>query len=336
MNDRPIFLLGAHKSGTTLLRSIFDGHPDLFVVPFESHFFQNCCFWVDYDYRREQPRKVSRETIINRFGDRLRHLNNTDDRLGDSPANFTIEVSRFLEVFGRFSSEMNNRERFTLLMEGYHQALYDRPLPENKRIVEKSVEHAEFALFLQQMFPQARFIHIVRNPYANIVSLRKAKVLQSGFPLVFRMLNSLYNNYYHLYRNRQLIDDYYLVRYEDLLSDPQEEINKMVEFLDLRFDKSLLEPTKFGAPWSGNSATGRDLSGFDQSRIDSWKREISAMEILLLNRLFDYPFEEFGYQKLPDPPMRRFLEKVNGEGIRRYLVNRLWLAYLSYNPGNEI
>ena len=35
----PIFLLGSHKSGTSLLRSLLDGHPDLDVLPREAHFF---------------------------------------------------------------------------------------------------------------------------------------------------------------------------------------------------------------------------------------------------------------------------------------------------------
>ena len=38
-NISPIFILGCTKSGTTLLRNLFDGHPDLFIIPFETHFF---------------------------------------------------------------------------------------------------------------------------------------------------------------------------------------------------------------------------------------------------------------------------------------------------------
>lgn len=336
MNDEPIFLLGAHKSGTTLLRGVFDGHPDLFVLPFESHYFQNMCYWVDYNLRRQRPETLSTAEIISRFSDRLQHLNETQDRFGDTPRNFEINIERFLEVFGTFSEQLDERERFELLMQAYYHALYGESLPDHKRIVEKSVEHAEFAPFLRQMFPKARFIHIVRNPYANIVSLRKAKIKQFGFPLVSRMLESFYNSYYHLYRNQRLIENYHIVKYEELLKEPEKKITEMARFLNLNVEESMMEPTKFGDPWSGNSSTGDELSGFDTSRINSWETEISPMETLFLNRLFDYPFKEFGYSKRSGTSISDFLKPLKHEGIKRWLANRLYLIYLSYNPGNQI
>ena len=85
MNEHPIFLVGAHKSGTSLLRSILDGHPELFTVPFESHYFQNMHYWVDCNYRMERPKKLTKEQLIERFVARLKHLNQADDTIGDLP-----------------------------------------------------------------------------------------------------------------------------------------------------------------------------------------------------------------------------------------------------------
>ncbi|MDZ7690392.1 MAG: sulfotransferase [Balneolaceae bacterium] len=126
MNEEPIFILGAHKSGTTLLRSIFDGHPALFVIPFESHFFQNLCYWIDYDYRKEQPRTLTDQEIINRFRERLRHLNETEDKLGDTPESFEIDLPRFMRTFGQFSTSMTQKEQFELFAESVHQSLLRR------------------------------------------------------------------------------------------------------------------------------------------------------------------------------------------------------------------
>ncbi|MDZ7690391.1 MAG: sulfotransferase [Balneolaceae bacterium] len=204
------------------------------------------------------------------------------------------------------------------------------------KVVEKSVEHAEFAPLLHKMFPLARFVHIVRNPYGNIVSLRKAKTIQSKFPLVFRMLDSLYNNYYHLYRNRQLIDDYYIIRYEDLLSNPEQHIEKLTQFLELPMHEALLQPTKLGKSVERQQLHG---AGFLRVRCKP-NRQLEGvhhpMEALFINRHLSYPFEAFGYTKLPDPSIKDFLKPAKNEGIKRYLINRLYLAYLSYNPGKEL
>ncbi len=51
MEDRPIFIFGCAKSGTKLMRNLFDWYAELFVVTFESHFFQNTGRGIDY-YRR--------------------------------------------------------------------------------------------------------------------------------------------------------------------------------------------------------------------------------------------------------------------------------------------
>ena len=42
--EKPIFISGFNKSGTTLLLSLLDYHPELVVIPEEFHYFQNVYF----------------------------------------------------------------------------------------------------------------------------------------------------------------------------------------------------------------------------------------------------------------------------------------------------
>ena len=57
MSKAPIFILGSHKSGTSLLRSLLDGHPELYVIPFETHFMASLGRWIKYSYRKQAPLK---------------------------------------------------------------------------------------------------------------------------------------------------------------------------------------------------------------------------------------------------------------------------------------
>jgi hypothetical protein len=58
-NQHPIFIAGTHKSGTSLIRSLFDGHSNIYSIPMETHYFQLNKFWVDNEYRKQNPIKLN-------------------------------------------------------------------------------------------------------------------------------------------------------------------------------------------------------------------------------------------------------------------------------------
>lgn len=326
MNQEPIFLLGAHKSGTSLLRSIFDGHSQLFTIPIETHYFENVHYWVDYEYRRSRPRKIKRDTIIENLCSWI-HLSNTkESQFTDSVTKGLFDEEKFREYISSISAEDGDKERIEKYFEAICYSLNGKKVADNIRIVEKSVENAEFALELLQMFPQARFIHIVRNPYANIVSLRKFKMPGFGFPLMPRIIRSLYNSFYHLYRNRRLIRNYFIIRYEDLVVSPEVQINKMCEFLELPFQDILLTPTLMGKTWEGNSTTGQVYRGFVSKNLDRWKSEILPMEAEYINKLFPFVLKDYQYGSFRSGGS--FWKRCKGEPLKRYFYNRLYKFYL--------
>ncbi len=167
----PIFILGAHKSGTSLLRSLLDGHPDLFVIPLETHVFQAAGYWVDYSLSSERPQSKSFDEIKQAYRDVVSLYNSDTNQVADANLVNRIDIEAFQRTM------QPPVEDFKGLIELYFKAiytsLYRENMPPGKRVVEKSVENAEFAVDLQKLFPDAKFVHIMRNPYANIVALRR-------------------------------------------------------------------------------------------------------------------------------------------------------------------
>ena len=97
---------------------------------------------------------------------------------------------------------------------------------------------------LLDIFPQAKFIHIVRDPYVvypSTVNLFKAFSLVHGLQRpTFQGLNeNVLSTYVDLYRKldegRELVDParFYELRYEDLIADPEGHLRNMYEHLDL-------------------------------------------------------------------------------------------------------
>ncbi|MBN2011162.1 sulfotransferase [candidate division KSB1 bacterium] len=326
MNKRPIFLLGAHKSGTSLLRSLFDGHSQLFALPLETHFFENMHYWVDYEYRRQRPASLNRDEIIESFCKWIHHSNSSSDKYADSVAEGIFDEAKFRNHFSTIKTDDNDTNRMGIYFEAIYNAVYGHvPLP-TIRMVEKSIEHAEFAMNIQVLFPEAKFIHIIRNPYANIVALRRFKCFSDGFPLMPRILDSLYNSYYYLYKNSRFLKNYYVIRYEDLVTNPKKSLEHICQFLDIPFEDKLLVPTYLGKAWGGNSTTGKVFTGIDASNLDKWRTTIYPFEIFYVNKLFPFIFTDYNYESVTGHGSS--WKRAKGENLVRYLYNRLYRFYI--------
>lgn len=329
MIDRPIFVLGVHKSGTSLLRSLLSGHPAVFAIPFESHFFPISGRWVEYPFQRTLPGHAA---TPGEFRDRavawIRESNAASFPFADNTATdildadaFAAELERLLTASPADGEDI--RALFSAYVRAIHHALGRGDLEDGIRVVEKSVENAEFATELQEVFPGASFVHIVRNPYAVVTSFRRSRSAR-GYPWLGKIYTALWSGHYHLQRNRRLIERYHVMRYEDLLRAPRRTMERAAEAVDLPFRDELLSPTYLGSRWEGNSSSGEALSGIDASRIDAWQREINGLEAALVTRQLGHVLEDAGYESFEAPghPYRRSAS----EGVRAYVANRLLLS----------
>lgn len=323
MPHAPIFILGSHKSGTSLLRSLLDGHPELFVIPFETHFMALLGRWITYSYRKQTP--VEDANFLEGLVEILESYARSTDRQADVVLGDRLDM----EAVRAFVREMDDADdpiqALTILKELLPQVVDGLDSAEGKRAVEKSVEHLESALELAQTFPKAQFIHIVRNPYANMVALRKFKAKDQGYPLINKVYKSLESGYYWLKTNKTLIPKYQVVRYEDLAQDPEGEMRKLASFLGISFDESLLKPTLLGDPWGGNSAYG-NFKAISAAHLDRWKEEITPLEANLVTQHFGHILAEYGYDELPI--QRGSWKPAKGESVKRYAYNRLYPLYL--------
>lgn len=316
MKEAPIFITGLHKSGTTLLRSLLDGHPDLQIIPFESHFFPLAGYWTANEYQYSSPKALDR----NRFVDFVNRSNSISDKFGDNFAEGLVDVERFEGLF-QVSESATKQAWAETYYDALRAAVYGKV---QGRMVEKSIENFEYIHELRQFFPGAKFIHILRNPYDNLVSLRKFKSIGTGYPLLSRLMPAMQQQYYHLYRNREF-EDYKVLRYEDLLADVEGSMREISQFLNLSWSDHLLSPTLMGKEWGGNSMKGTKFKGVSSQKAETWKAEISPLEISLLNRAIPFVFEDFGYEKME--AQARIWRKQKGENWQRYFYNRIFNYY---------
>lgn len=68
-----------------------------------------------------------------------------------------------------------------------------------------------------------------------------------------------------------------IVRYEDLVRQPSETIDRLSSFFGLEVHPAMLDPdqfvdTKTGRKWGGNSSYTDPVRGYDNSRLERWRK----------------------------------------------------------------
>ena len=320
LNPSPIFILGCHKSGTSLMRSLLDGHTDLKVIPFESHVMALMGKQVLYDYRKQEamPQADFKANLLQL----LRQYASSKDRTADAMLSDDMDVISAQQFIASANQPTDVKEAFQLIVDCLpHVFPQGEFTQEPSRLVEKSVEHHGFIDELYRAFPDAQFIHLIRNPYANVVGLRKFKAKIQGYPLFHRVMSSIQSSMdVAIDQGSSKNKNHHVIRHEDLVQRPEQTMQALAKAVNLSWDECLLSPSVMAEPWSGNSSHGQ-TKGIDASKVDAWQTQIHAFESWQVNRKLNQQRKAFNYPRFQ---LRGFaLSKVQGEPWSRFVYNRL-------------
>jgi hypothetical protein len=142
-------------------------------------------------------------------------------------------------------------------------------------------------------------IYIVRDPRATFASVRGfQKILRQRQMSVLRFCiewrASLQANRRNAARFPVL-----MVKYEDLVGDPQPTLVAICEFLGVSFQETLLQPTFDGADFTGFSAYSSFATQFttiDRSSLTKWKEVLSQRDVRVIEYLLAPDMAALGYE----------------------------------------
>jgi hypothetical protein len=318
---RPVIILGIHKSGTSLVRSLLDGAPGLAVLPRETHFFERLGFGVAYPLRPAAPAPSTEADFLRRVSSALEEEPSDTNQFSDSAGFPGYDLRRFLDSWPNgvgSTGDLYRRYIETLWLSASGTDVGSR------RIVDKCVTYLEYGELLMNLFPGANLVQVVRNPYATLVAYRRYRVQFDGvYPDLRRIGQALAYSYYWMSRLRRVVSSFTVIRYEELVSEPARVMQAVAGSIDVPYVESMLHPTLLAAPWSGNSTSGAAFAGISQERLEAWRREIAPAEAYSVNRALPETFwDEMGYEPL-QVTRRRALRPTRGEHLRAYLAARV-------------
>jgi hypothetical protein len=93
-------------------------------------------------------------------------------------------------------------------------------------------------------------------------------------------------------------ENYFSLSYENLMSQPEDEIKRMCRFLNLDFEKNMLDVSRFtdydGKKWESYSSF-KKVKGFSIETIDRWKNVIPREDLAAFEYLCSYEMIREGY-----------------------------------------
>ncbi|HEX3453870.1 MAG TPA: sulfotransferase, partial [Gaiellaceae bacterium] len=158
-----------------------------------------------------------------------------------------------------------------------------------------------------EAYPQARFVHVVRDPRsvaAAIVRLDRATDQPTDLVDVGLAIR---RSFEAAERNRG--QRYLVVRYEDLVADPEAVMRRVADFARIDWADSLLTPTVGGVSATSNSAwSARRVTGeIEGTRLDLWRDELDDPAAAVIAAATRSPARRYGYE-LPRPGTRQLAE----------------------------
>ena len=252
-----VFIIALPRSGTSWLQGMLGLLPEIVTVR-ETHLVDNY----------------------------LRHLIKSwnDEQKGLSPDGLSAILSEaeFYESLKVFSDRILNK--------------FLDFKPDAEIILEKTPDNLNFVPLLNRLYPQAYFIHVVRDPRAVVAShlaLKQEKwgwinANQNHLDLALKWMRGIENGD----RAKDLLQQRLLeVRYEDLKSDRNLALLKISNFLGLSYAKAELDkliPHASATDLDRNKADFPTHSPFFETRpnffrrgeVDGWKQELTAEQIM--------------------------------------------------------
>jgi hypothetical protein len=259
----PLVLSGAPRSGTTLIYTLFDSHPEIAWLVSEGYFFE---YLYDLGPGNAElflrAARGSPERLVEGLRDREMmpslHLPYRQDEGTTSKIVVQIPWSeeRFLaglRVNGSIAPD-SMAELWNILARAYAAGLGTGV--DARYACLKSPDYGKSAVAAVENVPEARAIVIVRDPLKTLDSLKRSRDMRGAKRLTWSRLAGVVADLNAMADRVAAADPQRLrwFRYETLVREPGKIMRELAGWLGISFAPSLLEPTILGKPWPGHSS----------------------------------------------------------------------------------
>ena len=310
-NERPLFIFGAARSGTSLVSRIIDGHPEI-AVPYESRIYSS--FYADRHLYgdlgvAENRRRLIRDILATRA------MKKWVPQVNEASAAAAVA-----------------RPDFAGVMAGIVRSWIASRQDGASRWGEKSPQHVFCWREILRDFPDAQVIHVVRDGRDVAMSLKKARFGPKHYYFIARY----WSNYLQVAETARahLPDDrFFELRYEQLLTDTLPVLESVCSFLGVEFDDRMLAYHQTEALYRTDK---RNLANLRKPLIltnaNKWQREMRRTDLEVFESVAEQSLRKFGYEPAGVArdlsPFERRKFRVQHKLLRFWSMAKNWSGYV--------
>lgn len=251
----PIFVAGRQHSGNTLLTKILGQHPDLLTMHGEESIL-------------EKKRPDTTESPERSFEFLVEGLHKA--------SSFKLSDDRRREIHRGLQKAYQDRGLSEVFRDHYRMG--ERLLLEKfgrKRRVQKATSYIFYADRILNIYPDARIIYLMRNPFDIAASLRRRGTTGKMFRMLLgwergaRQADELLE---------QKPDNVLLVRYEELIEAPKRVLRLLQDFLDIDLHEDYLDVALVN-PAEDPYRTEGPETGLKKGKVNYFPDVLSDVEI---------------------------------------------------------
>lgn len=265
-----VFIVGRGRSGTTLLQTILDTHEQI-QFPIESRL-------IIYLSRKYSGNHKLTDKFIRSFLDDL-FLENK------FRTHWKIKRKELESLLNLNLGQVLSFETLCKIVYLQYPSIFNKT--KIKLIGDKNPTYSLFTGQLIDFFPNARFIHLIRNPKDNIVSHRDTFSRSNIAFLAHGWIS--YNHFIEKYK-KLFPDKFITIRYEDLVSNPTSTITIIAKHLNIDENELNLNPELESNKNYHTQLKGKEFEHFHKNllkpinteQIEKWKQKLTEKEINLI------------------------------------------------------
>jgi hypothetical protein len=283
--DRPIFVVGCPRSGTTMLQLMLHAHKRIAIPP-ETRFLLTA-YWRRREFgdlgEPENRRRLARWIVDRR-----------ETRFADLGLDAEEAVRRITEGPGTLGSALGTVFRM-------YAERFGKP-----RWGDKRPAYLHNLDVILRLFPDAQIINVVRDGRACVASLKEMSWHKEDiYGTVARWARSVDDARRASRRLRP--DQWHELRYEDLVADPPAVLRQICTFLGEDYDPAMARPSEVADVAVPKFKTWhqRTHDPVTTQRVQSWQQRLSPAEIALCEAALGSRLRACGYELSGVPAPRR-------------------------------